>query len=135
VKRSGITRKTWLARGTTPLRRSPVRKRNPVRQASAFTRSYHSLRRKRWIAAHPCLVCGTLPSVNAHTKHPSAGASRKGDFCAIVPLCDPHEREKHRHGEHTFNAKYTRELGGHTLAAHAARIDAEWQRVSSEVAA
>jgi hypothetical protein len=111
----------WIPRTTR------VRARNPKRQASEFVRAYHSKKRKRWIAAHRCLVCKALPSVNAHTRHPSSGAGYKGDYCAIAPICRAHECEKHQHGEDTFNVKYAQQLDGHTLAAHAARIEAEWQ--------
>lgn len=132
MKRAEIARKSWLKRGTKPIpRRTRIRQRNPERHASTFKRTYHSKRRKRWIAAHPCLVCGALPSVNAHTRHPSSGAGYKGDACAIAPICLQHEREKHRHGEDTFNLKYREDLYGLTLAQHAARTETEWQQIEA----
>jgi hypothetical protein len=110
------------------MRKTPVKKRNPQRQARELKRTYHSKQRKLWISAHHCVACGAFPSVNAHTRHPDSGGSYKGPYSAIVPLCIRCEREKHDHGEDTFNVKYSVQLHGHTLAAHAARIAQEWEQ-------
>jgi hypothetical protein len=133
VKRSGpIQRKTRMpARGKGKLRPAkPLKKHNPKRQAKTKERAYGGQTRKDWIALHGCLACGRAPSVNAHTRHPSSGGSYKGDACAVVPLCVEHEREKHQHGEDTFNAKYRSPLCGLTLAEWAVEYDRSWRAFS-----
>ena len=98
MKRTDLRRKTWMRRGTTPLARgschrgrSPIRKRNPKRVKENHLRAYGGEERIEWFKAQPCLICGAIPSENAHVPSRS-GMSRRGDACWIVPLCGGHHR-------------------------------------------
>lgn len=102
------------------------KKRSPKERETKLAREYGGDERRDWISRQWCLACRRTPCVNAHTKHPSSGMAYKGDAEAVVPLCLPHEKEKHAHGEETFNAKYADMLLGRTLAEWAAIFAQAW---------
>lgn len=91
-----------------------------IRDAAEFARIYGSEGRVEWIKAHPCLVCGRTPSVNAHTR--TGGTGRKADADTIIPLCDPHHRE-FDNGKKSFARKYEIDVAD---AAH--KIDEAYRR-------
>lgn len=101
-------------------RRIPMKRVNPKRKREAFSRAYGSPQRVAWVKGHPCIVCGAIPSENAHTR--TGGASRKADACWIVPLCKKHHAELHRHGINTFEITH-----GFALDVYAQIVDAQWQ--------
>jgi hypothetical protein len=86
------------------------------RSAKEFARIYHSVERVEWMRTLPCLACGRLPSVGAHTA--SGGTSRKADYDTIIPLCHQHHDEQH-HGAKSFARKYNLSLS--ESAAHTQR--------------
>ena len=54
----------------------------------------------RYVAQHPCLVCGRTPCDPHHlrfTQSPALGRKVSDEF--TVPLCRGHHREIHRHGD------------------------------------
>ena len=90
------------------------------RRKKEWERAYGSYERVWWFRQCNCLVCGRLPSQNAHTKN--GGMSMKGPASSIVPLCSRHHRELHDTGRRTFEAKYKVDL-----ASAAEKWDARWQ--------
>ena len=119
MKRTGIAR-------TGPITRtSPMKKRKTGRSRAAFDRAYGGADRADWMTRQPCVVCGALPSVNAHVK--TGGAGRKADAKWVVPACRSHHDEMHR-GQRTFEAKY-----GVDLARLAAIIDARWEVYRNQI--
>lgn len=76
---------------------------NKERQQARFKVTFGSEERVRRIKQMPCLVCGVVPSVNAHVKPRSLG----GTWRDIVPLCNYHHGELDNNlGLEKFNAKY-----------------------------
>src|SRR4051812_16688395 len=64
-----------------------VRKRNTARVASEFKRTYHSRARQKFVNLQPCSACGVWgSSQNAHVLGVD-GASLKGPYTTIAPLC------------------------------------------------
>jgi hypothetical protein len=54
----------------------------------------------RYVATHPCLVCGRQPSDAHHLRFAQSRAlGRKVSDEFTVPLCRGHHREVHRHGD------------------------------------
>lgn len=116
----GLRRRTPLKAASVPLARSKgVRRANRPRKAEAFVRAYGSADRVAWFRAQPCLVCGALPSENAHVR--SGGMGRKADARWIVPLCGVHHSAHHA-GAKSFEAQY-----GVDLLAQAHIWDARWE--------
>ena len=71
-----------------------------------FRKSFGSQGRVLFIKSLPCLVCGRIPSVNAHIKSRGSG----GDYRSIVPLCRIHHTEQGQIGIVTFANKYNIDL-------------------------
>jgi len=89
VKRSGrIPRRTPLSPRQPPRGR---RKRRP----SEFARIYGSKARVAWVKALGCVICGAVPSDNAHTA--GGGTGYKAGYETIVPLCREHHRAYDEH--------------------------------------
>lgn len=114
-----------IARGTSTLKRSRVKARNPERKAKEFKRTYTSVERVMAIKAMRCLVDNFMCSVpvdNAHVPSKS-GAGRKGDAKHNVPLCRWHHTDSPHALDNTnkeaFNARF-----GLDLDAEAAKIEA-----------
>jgi hypothetical protein len=61
-------------------RRTPIRKRRAARRGPWRCVDY-----RRWVASHPCVICGNQNSQAAHTE--SNGMSSKGPDSSCVPLC------------------------------------------------
>lgn len=106
-----------------PSRRSPVKRRNPKRKASEFTRAYGSETRVEWIKRQRCVITGLHSSAveNVHVR--GGGASRKADACWIVPMISELHKELHRVGKQSFEAKYEIDLD-----AAAAWTESRWRR-------
>jgi hypothetical protein len=86
----------------TPLKTTkPMAKSNAKRKKARFLKAFGSRERVLAIKAMPCLVCGALPSDNAHIKSRGAG----GSFRDVVPLCRNHHQEHHA-GPKALEAKY-----------------------------
>lgn len=96
-------------------------RRGRERSAAETLRIYGPPERRAWIQGRECLVCGSTPCENVHTR--SGGTGRKADACFIVALCPAHHRELHQHGQNTFEIKY-----GLDLVIHAMLTDIIWQR-------
>lgn len=76
---------------------------NKQRQKERFTITFGSEARVKLIKRLPCLICGVIPTVNAHVKPRSLG----GTWVDIVPLCNHHHHELDNiYGLTKFNAKY-----------------------------
>jgi hypothetical protein len=73
------------------MKRSRLRPKK--RSPEEYARIYGSRARVEWVKAQPCVVCGNLPSENAHTVN--GGLSRKGDYQTIIPLCRFDHRLSH----------------------------------------
>lgn len=107
-------------------RKTPVRKVNRKRKAKNFERAYGGKDRVEWGKDQPCLICGSLPSENAHVPSRS-GMGRKGDAKYTVPLCTWHHTGSnyslHTLNKVKFNAKYSIDLDH-----EAAITDARWEQ-------
>lgn len=86
-RRTPLPRSTKpIARGQSPKRSGPPRKKNPGRRQSEFTRCYLSRAFVRFTHAAPCAACGsTRGSDAAHTQNDGMG--RKAGWETIAPLC------------------------------------------------
>lgn len=52
----------------------------------------------RFVALHPCLICGCFPSDAHHMRLArSTGLGKKASGEYTVPLCRAHHRDSHRH--------------------------------------
>lgn len=105
MKRRPLARKRPL-QAKTPMKRAktPLKPRNPARRAHNHARAYGPEDRIQWVKAQPCLVCGTVPSENAHVR--SGGMGRKADAKHIVPLCHTHHAALHQVGQKSFEATH-----------------------------
>lgn len=90
------------------------------RKPSEFARIYGSKARVEWVKDQPCVVCGFVPSENAHIV--TGGMGRKADFDTIIPLCRFDHRVLHRFGRRPCES-----LTGKTLEQLAAQTEAAWQ--------
>lgn len=134
MKRSRLTRKTPLKSGDSRLKRTrldrtkPLKSVNRKRKDREWKRAYGSEDRVRWVKQLNCLVCGAVPSENAHIE--TGGTGRKADADRVVPLCAKHHTDP-EHGydcnKATFEATH-----GLDLQAEAEKIEARWQRVLAE---
>ncbi len=107
------------------LPKTPLRKRTPDRKAREYERTYGGDARREWVRSLPCLVCGSVPSKNAHVPSRS-GMSRKGDARWVVPLCGVH----HRTGKdslHELNKDGFHAHHGIDLMHTAEIVDARWE--------
>lgn len=133
MRRSAMPPRTTRmpARGKGGLRQlKPIPRttlRSKPRSADEKRRIYGTPQRIAWMHASPCVITGRVPCEIVHVR--SGGTGRKADARFTVPMVAELHRELHRIGVLSFEAKYARELAGHSLAAHAARIQAEWERV------
>jgi hypothetical protein len=125
--------------GERPVKRSPIRRKTPLRKvnskrrAAEWKRCYHSRERVRFVKAMPCMVCSLLhplfaigsagASDNAHTA--TDGMGRKAHYSTIVPLCREHHR---RFDEYETPCDEPRVRAA--IIAFAERVEAAWQRVS-----
>jgi len=102
-------------------RRTPMRRRNPVR-GSRFPKLRDDDYRA-WIRSLPCAVSGCLWRWQrvecAHVKSRGAGGD---DVANCVPLCMSHHRYQHQIGIRSFEREY-----GLDLSAAAAALAAQHQ--------
>jgi len=84
----------------------------------------------RYVATHPCLVCGRQPSDAHHLRFAQSRAlGRKVSDEFTVPLCRGHHREVHRHGN---EAAWWQNAGlDPTIAARALWLDTHPMPTSS----
>ena len=89
-----MLRRTEMPRRRRSLARSPIRKHS--RKPSETRRIYGPPARRAWVKSLPCIVCGHVPSENAHTEN--GGMGRKADYDTIAPMCRTHHRafDEHR---------------------------------------
>lgn len=66
-------------------RAKPPNRRNRKRHTREWIRAYGSPERCEFVKGLPCVVCGFVPSENAHIE--TGGMGRKADADKIVPLC------------------------------------------------
>jgi hypothetical protein len=114
-------RRTPLPRATTPIARTPIRRkqRSASEKAEKFFREYGGPERHAGVETLPCIVLGCpRKSVNAHVVNIDAGTSRKGHHRGIAPLCDCHHTELHDIGPRSFERIHHLSLD---LAARRAR--------------
>lgn len=90
--------------------------RIPNRNATKFIENFGSTDRVLAIKLTPCLICGQLPSENAHVVPRSRGGKAKH----IVPLCKKHHTELDMMGRSNFESKYNVDLmvEAHKVAEH-----------------
>ena len=119
-RKTPLKRRTGLTSRKKLNRKKAVKRKNARRSAKEFRRAYGSRERVHAIQAMPCVVCGALPSQNAHVRSRGAG----GGAADIVPMCMAHHREQHDAGIETFEARYSI-----NLAAEAARVAAELEGI------
>jgi RNase P subunit RPR2 len=96
------------------MKRSPIKRSNPARKRKRLVEAFGSRERVEVIRRTPCVVCGVVPSENAHVRSRGAG----GTWRDVVPLCKDHHREQHA-GAVTFQARHQINLSD--LAAHFAQ--------------
>ena len=112
-----------MKRGKPIARTTRVKPVNKERKAAEFERTYGGKPRVEWGKDQPCLICGNIPSENAHVPSRS-GMSRKGDAKHTVPLCAWHHTDGddslHALNKAGFNAKHGLDLD-HEAAIHNAR--------------
>ncbi len=126
IPRHSHPRRSPLRRSVVALkRRTKVKNANRRRKHKEFVRCYGSKDRCAWVQAQPCIICGLMPSENAHIT--SDGAGRKADARQIVPLCRTCHLEFHQHGRAEFEHAY--EIN---LPAFAAETDRSWQTHRAE---
>ena len=98
-RRTGLTSRKKLNRKTA------VKRKNARRSAKEFRRAYGSKERVQAVQAMPCVVCGALPSQNAHVRSRGAGGGAED----IVPLCGGPggcHTEQHTIGVQSFERKH-----------------------------
>lgn len=87
MKRTPITRRSYIKRGGSTLARSGriARKR---RSGKEFARIHGSHDRAEWITSMPCWECGAVGfTVQAHVGKEGKGAGRKANADQIANLC------------------------------------------------
>ena len=62
-----------------------------VENVRASKAPWRSVKYRRWIASHPCVMCGCLETQAAHTE--TGGMSTKAPDYTCVPLCLRHHDE------------------------------------------
>ena len=117
-RRKPLKSRTGLTARKALNRKKAIKRRNARRSAKEFRRAYGSRERVQAIQATPCVVCGSLPSENAHVRSRGAG----GGAADIVPLCMAHHREQHDAGIETFQERYSI-----NLRDEARRTEVAWQ--------
>ena len=78
------------------MRKTPLKRTNPVRKAKQFARAYGGEGRVGFVKRLPCSVLGCMatPSEHAHAgEKAQKGAHYKSDADTIVPLCAAHHTE------------------------------------------
>ena len=81
-------------------RRSPQKGIDKSALLLAEPRRVRDRHHVRYVATHPCLVCGRQPSDAHHLRFAQSRAlGRKVSDEFTVPLCRGHHREVHRHGD------------------------------------
>lgn len=129
MRRSGFKPRTKpMPRGKAGLRSStPIKARNAKRWTKNQRRAFGSKDRAEFVRWLPCIVCGAIPSENAHTPHPSAGMGYRGDAVAVAPICWAHHQgatdSLHKMGPGPFER-----LHGVNLEQAARDTEAAWQR-------
>lgn len=92
-----IKRNKPLPRSASPIARGKRPNAvNKERKDKNWKRAYHSEARVKFVERLPCAACGdtNLPlRDNAHTKND--GASRKGHYTTIIPLCSRCHGKQH----------------------------------------
>jgi len=86
-----------------------MRRQNPKRRKREWLRAYDSLEFVAYTHQSPSVASGRGPCVCAHVKPDTGlpvGMGRKADACWVVPLTLDEEREKHQHGEESFEKKH-----------------------------
>jgi hypothetical protein len=82
-----------------PKRQSPQKGIDKTTLTLAEPRRVRDRDHVRYVATHPCLVCGRQPSDAHHLRFAQSRAlGRKVSDEFTVPLCRGHHREVHRHG-------------------------------------
>lgn len=114
MKRTPLSRKAPIKRGTVPLA-----KVNAKRRARLFADGFHSKRRVEWVRSLPSVVSGRGPCVNAHVVSRGAG----GTYRDIVPLTNAEHIELHAIGTASFEAKHNNV----SLTEAARRTEAAWR--------
>lgn len=75
---------------------------NTRKKQEKFEKSFGSKGRAQKVQLMPCVICGAIPSENAHVRSRGAG----GGKADIVPLCSNHHREQGSIGITSFEEKY-----------------------------
>jgi hypothetical protein len=97
MKRSPLKRKTPLARGTSQLKRSRLKPRNPDRAAAERLRDFGP--QAEWMRDLPCSTCGARPpSVPSHVGRSRGAGGTRDD---LAPQCSACHEAVHR-GRLTF---------------------------------
>jgi hypothetical protein len=101
----------------TPVKRSRGKRRGPFR----------SVAYRRWVASHPCQVCGNPETQACHTV--TGGMSMKSSDATCVPLCPRHHREFDS-GRAKFDQKYCVDMFNVSV-----QLFALWEEKNGKVAA
>lgn len=103
------------------VRRTPLG-RNRERKAKLFAAQFGSAERVEAIKSLPCVVCGKVPTENAHLKSRATG----GTWRDVTPLCVLH----HRTGKFSLH-----NLGSVALfdATHGTRLWKTAERLAREI--
>lgn len=84
-----------------------------------------------WLKSRPCLVCGRVPSDNAHIKDPDdplpVGVGRKNSYRWTVPLCRTHHLELDSMDQAAFEKQHRL-----NLAMEAAALQCEWLELGDD---
>ena len=83
-------------------------------------------RKRKYVAALGCLVCGQLSQAHHMLRAPGKGMGIKADGRWLLPLCPTHHRGLHLSGNET---KYLQGFGIDG-AVEAVRIQQEWERAN-----
>jgi hypothetical protein len=111
-----------------PPRKSRIPRVNRQRKSKNWTRAYGSVERVLFVRSLPCVMCGAVPSENAHIE--TGGMGRKADYTKIVPLC------KSGHDAfHVYGRDYFKHRSYLDLEAAAAETEARWRAHLAEDAA
>jgi hypothetical protein len=122
MKRTPLRRKSSLSRV------SRIPRVNRERKSKNWIRAYGSVERVEWVKQQGCVVCGRIPSLNAHTI--TGGTGRKADAKYIIPLCALDHAVLHIVGRACFEAEY-----GINLESLAAEYESRWRAHLAEDAA
>lgn len=123
MKRSTPLRRTPLARGSSKLARSPMRRQRRARDASLVHRDYTA-----WIHRQPCCVPGCpRRDIEQHHKREGAGMGQRSHDRESMSLC----REHHAglHGLSGFFRGWTRELVRDFVSAQIGRLHVAYGRL------